>query len=76
MEIDMSAGSPEVRKEDLRSRWHQNETDCLRKQCRKVDVSAFIKLRPSVTVSMLLDRPIVRKHTSYRMPGAFGSFLL
>jgi len=46
MERDMlSMGLPEVRKEDLRSRWRQNETDYLREQRRKVDVSAFIKLK-------------------------------
>jgi len=38
-------GLPEVRKEDLRSRWRQNETDFLREQRRKVDVSAFVKLK-------------------------------
>ena len=66
----LSMGSPEVRKEGLRSRWRQKETDYLRKQRRKVGVSAFIQFRPSI---MLLDR---RRHTSYRIPGAFGSFLL
>jgi len=46
MEKDMlSMGLSEARKEDLRARWRQNETDYQR---RKVDVSAFIK--SSVTV--------------------------
>ena len=46
MESDMlSMGLPEARKEDLRSRWRQNETAYLREQRRKVDVSAFIKLK-------------------------------
>ena len=46
MERDMlSMGLPERRKEDLRARWRQNETDYLRDQRRKVDVSAFVKLK-------------------------------
>jgi len=46
MEKDMlSMGLSEARKEDLRARWCQNETDYLREQRRKVDVSAFIKLK-------------------------------
>ena len=46
MEKDMlSMGLPERRKEDLRARWRQNETDYLREQRRKVDVSAFVKLQ-------------------------------
>ena len=46
MERDMlSMGLSEARKEDLRARWRQNETDYLREQRRKVDVSAFIKLK-------------------------------
>jgi protein-serine/threonine kinase len=46
MESDMlSMGLPERRKEDLRARWRQNETDYLREQRRKVDVSAFAKLQ-------------------------------
>ncbi|TFY60541.1 hypothetical protein EVG20_g7382 [Dentipellis fragilis] len=46
MEQDMaSMGLPESRKEQLRARWRQNETDYLRDKRRKVDVSAFIKLK-------------------------------
>jgi hypothetical protein len=46
MESDMlSMGLPEPRKEDLRARWRQNETEYLRQQRRKVDVSAFVKLK-------------------------------
>ena len=46
MERDMlSMGLPERRKEDLRARWRQNETDYLREKRRKVDVSAFVKLK-------------------------------
>lgn len=46
MERDMlTMGLPERRKEDLRARWRQNETDYLREQRRKVDVSAFVKLK-------------------------------
>lgn len=46
MEKDMlSMGLSEARKEDLRARWRQNETDYLREQRRKVDISAFIKLK-------------------------------
>jgi protein-serine/threonine kinase len=35
----------EVQKEQLRSRWRQNETDYLREQRRKIDVSTFVKLK-------------------------------
>ncbi|KAF4599497.1 hypothetical protein EYR40_006591 [Pleurotus pulmonarius] len=35
----------EAQKENLRARWRQNETDYLRERRRKVDVSAFIKLK-------------------------------
>lgn len=35
----------EAQKDYLRSRWRQNETDYLREQRRKVDVSAFVKLK-------------------------------
>jgi protein-serine/threonine kinase len=46
MERDMlSMGLSEPRKEDLRARWRKNETDYLREQRRKVDVSAFVKLK-------------------------------
>ena len=46
MERDMlTMGLSERRKEDLRARWRQNETDYLREQRRKVDVSAFVKLQ-------------------------------
>jgi protein-serine/threonine kinase len=46
MEKDMLAMRlSEPRKEELRARWRQNETDYLREQRRKVDVSAFIKLK-------------------------------
>jgi len=41
----LSMGLCERRKEDLRARWCQNETDCLREKRQKVDVSAFVKLR-------------------------------
>ncbi|TFY74147.1 hypothetical protein EWM64_g9865 [Hericium alpestre] len=46
MEQDMaSMGLSEQRKEQLRARWRQNETDYLRDKRRKVNVSAFIKLK-------------------------------
>jgi protein-serine/threonine kinase len=35
----------EHQKENLRARWRQNETDYLRHQRRKVDVTAFVKLK-------------------------------
>jgi hypothetical protein len=41
----LSMGLSEPRKEDLRARWRQNETDYLRQQRQKVDVSAFVKLK-------------------------------
>ncbi|KAI0051243.1 kinase-like protein [Auriscalpium vulgare] len=46
MERDMaSMGLSQSRKNELRDRWRQNETHYLRDQRRKVDVSAFIKLK-------------------------------
>ncbi|KAI9572151.1 kinase-like domain-containing protein [Boletus coccyginus] len=46
MERDMIAmGLSEEKKDELRSRWRQNETDHLRDRRRKVDVTAFIKLK-------------------------------
>ena len=46
MERDMIAMAlSEEQKEELRSRWRQNETDYLRDCRRKVDVTAFIKLK-------------------------------
>ncbi|KAH0827531.1 hypothetical protein J3R83DRAFT_4250 [Lanmaoa asiatica] len=46
MERDMIAMNlAEEQKEELRSRWRQNETDYLRDRRRKVDVTAFIKLK-------------------------------
>lgn len=35
----------EAQKENLRARWRKNETDYLRERRRKVDVSAFVKLK-------------------------------
>jgi protein-serine/threonine kinase len=46
MEKDMAEMHlSEAQKEVLRARWRQNETDYLREQRRKVDVSAFRKLK-------------------------------
>lgn len=46
MEKDMIAMNlSDEQKEQLRSRWRQNETDYLRDRRRKVDVTAFIKLK-------------------------------
>lgn len=46
MEKEMeSMGFPEDQKVGLRERWRQNETDYLRDKRRKVDPSAFIKLK-------------------------------
>ena len=41
----VSMGIPEERKEQLRARWRKNETDYLRERRRKVDVSAFVRLK-------------------------------
>jgi len=41
----LSMGLSEHQREDLRARWRQNETDHLREQRQKVDVSAFVKLK-------------------------------
>ncbi|KZT70969.1 kinase-like protein [Daedalea quercina L-15889] len=46
MEKDMmNMQLSEVQKDYLRTRWRQNETDYLRERRRKVDVSAFVKLK-------------------------------
>lgn len=46
MEREMEAmGLSERRKEELRQRWRQNETEYLREKRQKVDVSAFVKLK-------------------------------
>jgi protein-serine/threonine kinase len=46
METDMmNMQLSEAQKENLRARWRQNETDYLRDRRRKVDASAFIKLK-------------------------------
>ncbi|KAJ8509059.1 hypothetical protein ONZ45_g8729 [Pleurotus djamor] len=46
MEKDMAQMQlSEAQKENLRARWRQNETDYLRDRRRKVDVSAFVKLK-------------------------------
>ncbi|KAF7966687.1 hypothetical protein HWV62_37490 [Athelia sp. TMB] len=46
METDMmNMKFSETQKENLRARWRQNETDYLRDRRRKVDASAFIKLK-------------------------------
>ncbi|CAL1707585.1 unnamed protein product [Somion occarium] len=46
MEKDMiNMQLSEAQKDYLRSRWRQNETDYLREQRRKVDVTAFVKLK-------------------------------
>ncbi|KAL1743858.1 kinase-like domain-containing protein [Schizophyllum fasciatum] len=46
MERDMTEmGLSPAQKEDLRARWRQNETDYLRDKRRKVDVTAFVKLK-------------------------------
>ncbi|KAF5380439.1 hypothetical protein D9615_004608 [Tricholomella constricta] len=41
----MDMNLSQVQKDHLRARWRQNETDYLRDQRRKVDASAFIKLK-------------------------------
>lgn len=35
----------ERQRENLRTKWRQNETDYLRHQRRKVDATAFVKLK-------------------------------
>jgi protein-serine/threonine kinase len=72
MERDMlSMGLSEPRKEDLRARWRKNETDYLREQRRKVDVSAFVKLK-TIGHGELLGHSIAGKHSSGGLLGAFG----
>ena len=46
MEKDMTEMQlSQAQKENLRARWRQNETDYLRERRRKVDASAFVKLK-------------------------------
>jgi protein-serine/threonine kinase len=46
MEKDMeNLQLSQAQKEELRTRWRQNETDYLRERRRKVDASAFVKLK-------------------------------
>ncbi|KAG5638870.1 hypothetical protein H0H81_009173 [Sphagnurus paluster] len=64
MEKDMMAMNlSQEQKEHLRSRWRQNETDYLRDRRRKVDASAFIKLK---TIGH------GRHAVAYGFQGAFG----
>ncbi|KAF7981873.1 hypothetical protein HWV62_31437 [Athelia sp. TMB] len=63
METDMmNMKFSETQKENLRARWRQNETDYLRDRRRKVDASAFIKLKTIGhgafgVVSLVRERP-------------------
>jgi protein-serine/threonine kinase len=67
-------GLYERRKEYLRARWYQNETDCLREKRQKVDVSAFVKLK-TVEVSgdycpnSLSEVPSANVCTEKTLPG-------
>jgi len=73
MERDMlSIGLSESRKDYLRTRWRQNETDYLREQRRKVDVSAFVKLKTigHGEYASVSSHPFA--HPSRLMSGAFG----
>lgn len=46
METDMmNLKLSEAQKENLRARWRQNETDYLRDRRKKIDASAFVKLK-------------------------------
>jgi hypothetical protein len=46
MERDMAdMALSEAQKENLRARWRRNETEYLRRQRQKVDVTAFVKLK-------------------------------
>ena len=73
MEKDMlTIGLSEPRKEELRTRWRQNETDYLRERRRKVDVSAFIKLK-TIGHGEYAARSLDCAHTHKSpLPGAFG----
>jgi protein-serine/threonine kinase len=72
MEKDMSEMQlNEGQKEILRARWRQNETDYLRDQRRKVNVSAFRKLK---TIGHGPDMPLFPFSLIYSLcaSGAFG----
>ena len=76
METDMmNMKLSEAQKQNLRTRWRQNETDYLRDRRRKVDASAFIKLKTIghglhifLYLGFILAKLIVRGY----LLGAFG----
>lgn len=76
MERDMEGMQlSEKRKDDLRARWRQNETDYLRERRRKVDVSAFVKLKtighgPHSHSLVIFSHEIT--DFIHALPGAFG----
>jgi protein-serine/threonine kinase len=73
MERDMlSMGLSDPRKDELRARWRQYETEYLRDQRRKVDVSAFVKLKTighgelAAFVIMFEHRSLLRNRCVWR----------
>lgn len=61
----------DAQKENLRARWRQNESDYLRERRRKVDASAFIKLKTIGHGMSDVVPPLSRSHSSR---GFWGSF--
>ena len=61
----------EHQKEILRARWRQNETDYLRHQKRKVDVTAFVKLK-TIGHGLLFETLPPAPPSLTSSPGAFG----
>ena len=72
MERDMTELQlPEHQKEILRTKWRQNETDYLRHQRRKVDVTAFVKLK-TIGHGLWFGNVVSSTPSLMSPPGAFG----
>ncbi|KAF9222561.1 kinase-like protein [Gyrodon lividus] len=72
MERDMvSMNLSEEQKGELRARWRQNETDYLRERRRKVDATAFVKLK-TIGHGMYLSRFGTNSCSHFNPTGAFG----
>ena len=68
----LSMGLSEHQREDLRARWRQNETDHLREQRQKVDVSAFVKLKTIGHGECAAGSLNCSKTLKFRILGVFG----
>ena len=72
MERDMTELQlSEHQKDALRTKWRQNETNYLRHQRRKVDVTAFVKLK-TIGHGLWFGNVVSRTPSLTSAPGAFG----